>query len=96
MVRLLHGWENGSRRTRRRGEIFLAAWHEGSLAGVGGLNVDPYVEERREGRVRHVYVSAAYRRRGVGRLLLKEIIGRARAALSGTQRPRSRDGLPLL
>jgi GNAT superfamily N-acetyltransferase len=79
LVRLLDGWESGRNRFRRRGEMLLAAWQDDSLAGVGGLNVDPYVEGRREGRVRHVYVGAAHRRNGVGRLLLKEIIARARA-----------------
>ena len=56
----------------------LAAWQGEVLAGVGGLNVDPYVQERREGRVRHVYVSAAHRRQGVGRLLVEAIVARAR------------------
>ena len=78
LVRLLDGWRDGSNRFRRRGEFMLAAWRDDILAGVGGLNVDPYVQGRREGRVRHVYVSAAHRRRGVGRLLLQAIIERAR------------------
>jgi GNAT superfamily N-acetyltransferase len=78
LVRLRDGWERGSNRFRRRGEVLLAAWHGGALAGVGGLSVDPYAEGPRQGRLRHVYVSAMHRRRGVGRLLLKDIMGRAR------------------
>jgi GNAT superfamily N-acetyltransferase len=78
LVRLRDGWERGASRFGRRGELLLGAWQDKTLAGVGGLNVDPYVEERREGRVRHVYVSAAHRRHGVGRLLLTAIIARAR------------------
>jgi GNAT superfamily N-acetyltransferase len=78
LVRLRDGWTSGANRFRKRGETMLAAWNGEVLAGVGGLNVDPYVEGRREGRVRHVYVSAQHRRRGVGRLLLAAIIDRAR------------------
>jgi len=78
LVRLADGWRDGRNRFRRRGEVMLAAWQDEVLAGVGGLNVDPYVQERREGRVRHVYVSAAHRRQGVGRLIVEAIVARAR------------------
>jgi GNAT superfamily N-acetyltransferase len=78
LVRLADGWRDGRNRFRRRGEMLLAAWQGDALAGVGGLSVDPYVEDRREGRVRHLYVSAAQRRHGVGRLIVRAIIDRAR------------------
>jgi GNAT superfamily N-acetyltransferase len=78
LVRLLDGWRDSRNRFRRRGEMLLGAWQDRALVGAGGLNVDPYVEGRREGRVRHLFVSAAHRRRGVGRLLVRAIIDRAR------------------
>ena len=78
LVRLADGWRDGRNRFRRRGEMLLAAWQGDALAGVGGLNVDPYVEGRREGRVRHVYVSLAHRRHGVGRLIVRAVIEKAR------------------
>jgi GNAT superfamily N-acetyltransferase len=78
LVRLADGWREGRNRFRRRGELLLAAWQGDALAGVGGLNVDPYVEGRREGRVRHLYVSAAHRRHGVGRVIVRAIIDQAR------------------
>jgi GNAT superfamily N-acetyltransferase len=78
LVRLLDGWRDGRNRFRRRGEMLVAAWQDGALAGAAGLNVDPYVEGRREGRVRHLYVAAAHRRQGVGRLLVRAVIDRAR------------------
>jgi GNAT superfamily N-acetyltransferase len=78
LVRLLDGWRDGRNRFKRRGETLLGAWQGDVLAGVGGLSVDPYLEGRREGRIRHVYVSAAHRRYGVGRLLLGAIIDKAR------------------
>lgn len=78
LVRLLDSWESGRNRFTRRGETLLAAWRGEELAGVCGLNVDPYVEARREGRVRHLYVSAAHRRNGIGRSLVRAIVDKAR------------------
>src|SRR5205085_1114748 len=48
------------------------------LIAVGGLNIDPFTAENRCGRVRHVYVLEAYRRRGVGRRLVAHLIAAAR------------------
>jgi GNAT superfamily N-acetyltransferase len=77
LVRLLDGWESGRNRFSKRGETLLAAWRGGELAGVCGLNVDPYVDKRREGRVRHLYVKQAHRRAGVGRMLVGAVIEKA-------------------
>ena len=77
LVRLADGWTQGRNRFARRGETLLAAWRGEELAGVCGLNVDPYVEQRREGRVRHLYVRAACRRSGAGRLLVGAVVEKA-------------------
>jgi GNAT superfamily N-acetyltransferase len=78
LTRLLEGWRDGTGRFSRHGEALLAAYCDGKLAGVCGLGIDPYVEQRREGRVRHLYVTEAHRRQGVGRLLVKALIDEAR------------------
>jgi GNAT superfamily N-acetyltransferase len=78
LVRLQEGWRDGRNRFSRRGETVLGAWRSGRLAGVCGLNVDPYIERRREGRVRHLYVRAGDRRNGVGRMLVEAIVERAK------------------
>lgn len=78
LVRLLDDWESGANRFARRDETLLAAWRHGELAGVCGLNLDPYVATRNEGRVRHLYVASAHRRAGIGRLLLYAVIDKAR------------------
>lgn len=78
LQRLLDGWRSRTERFRRRGEALLGAYDGETLAGICGLNVDPYVKARREGRLRHLYVAEIHRRRGIGRLLAEALIDRAR------------------
>jgi len=77
--RLVEDWESGANRFDRPGEVLLGAWINGHLAGVCGLNVDPYAGNERTGRVRHLYVLDAFRRRGVGRQLVLQVIEAAHA-----------------
>jgi ribosomal protein S18 acetylase RimI-like enzyme len=44
------------------------------VIGIGGLNRDPYFNDPKIGRLRHLYIESAFRRRGVGRLLVSQII----------------------
>jgi GNAT superfamily N-acetyltransferase len=46
--------------------------------GVCGLNVDPYLDDPRVGRVRNVYVLATSRGRGIGRRLVGQAIAASR------------------
>lgn len=78
LVSLADGWTREEDRFKGRGETLLAAWRGEDLAGVCGLGVDCYVEKRREGRVRHLYVRPDCRRLGVGRLLVAAVIEKAR------------------
>ena len=76
--RLLDEWTRGANRFDRPGEALFAARVGGRLVGVCGLNIDPYTAEPRVGRVRHLYVLSAFRRRGVGRHLVTAVIETAR------------------
>ena len=76
--RLVDEWRDGSNRFDRPGEALFGAWLDAQLVGVGGLNIDPHAGDPRVGRVRHLYVLVAARRRGVARALLAEIISAAR------------------
>jgi ribosomal protein S18 acetylase RimI-like enzyme len=78
--RLVDEWANGTNRFDRRGETLLAARVDGALAGVCGLNIDPYAGDLAVGRVRRLYVLRAFRCRGVGQLLLQAIVRSARAS----------------
>ncbi|MBM2577399.1 GNAT family N-acetyltransferase [Jannaschia sp. Os4] len=60
------------------GAVLLAAWSGAALVGCGGLSVDPYLEDARVGRMRHVYVLTEHRRAGIGTALAKALLRRAR------------------
>lgn len=70
--RLVTDWENGTNRFDRPGEILTECRKDGFLVAIGGLNIDPYLEDPSVGRLRHVYVDPAFRGSGVGR----ELVGR--------------------
>ena len=75
--RLVDEWANGANRFDRPGEALFGAWIGDRLVGVGGLNVDPYARDERVGRVRHLYVLSDFRRLGVARRLMAQIIAAA-------------------
>lgn len=89
LVRLADGWASGRNKFLKRGEALYGAWQGRDLAGVCGLNVDPYFDGR-QGRVRHLFVSARNRRNGVGRMLVETVIARASQyfAVLNTRAPR--------
>jgi GNAT superfamily N-acetyltransferase len=76
--RLVEEWVNGANRFDHPGEALFAVWVDGQLVGVCGLNVNPYAAQERIGRVRHLYVLSAFRRLGVGRHLVTQVIETAR------------------
>ncbi|MCA0057591.1 MULTISPECIES: GNAT family N-acetyltransferase [unclassified Mesorhizobium] len=78
LVRLRDGWAGGRNKFLKQGEALFGAWQGGELAGVCGLNIDPYFEGRNHGRVRHLFVGARHRRTGLGRMLVETVVDRAR------------------
>lgn len=60
------------------GEILWGVFDDGKCIAIGGLNIDPYAGDLNTGRVRHLYVSPNYRRKGIATFLLNMIIERAR------------------
>jgi N-acetylglutamate synthase-like GNAT family acetyltransferase len=68
--RTLNEWADGTNRFNKPGEVFYVASVEGEIVGMCGLNIDPFVDDRRIGRIRHLYVHPGYRRRQIGRSLV--------------------------
>jgi ribosomal protein S18 acetylase RimI-like enzyme len=89
--RLVEEWASGANRFGRPGEALFVARQAGQVVGVCGLNVDPYTATPKVGRVRHLYVLQAFRRLGVGRGLVAEVIEAARGRFD---RLRVRTGNP--
>lgn len=77
LAKMKEAWESGSNKFNKQGEFFLAAFMDGKLAGVGGRNIDPHIENGLVGRVRHLYVSPSFRKQGVGKALVSEILKEA-------------------
>jgi GNAT superfamily N-acetyltransferase len=78
--RLVEDWESGANRYAQPGEALFAAVLGDRIVGVCGLNCDPYRCDGRTGRVRHLYVAVAFRRRGIGRSLVAIVVRTARDA----------------
>lgn len=57
--------------------FFLGVFEHDEMVAVGGVTPDPYASRPDTGRIRHVFVTRAARRRGVGRALLNALETRA-------------------
>ncbi len=67
-------WNSGENNFSKRGESFYGVFLGDKCVAIGGLNIDPYSNMSTLGRVRHLYVSKKHRRKGLAKLLLKEIL----------------------
>jgi len=72
--RTIDDWENGTNRFANPGEKLWGLFLGGDLIGIGGLNRDPYTRESNVGRVRHLYIMEAHRRKGYATLLMDAIL----------------------
>ena len=72
--RLAENWQSGKNRFSAPGEKLLGAFVGGQLVGICGLNVDPFSPQLRAGRIRHLYISDAFRRQNIGQQLLVAVI----------------------
>ncbi|KHE72031.1 GNAT family N-acetyltransferase [Halobacillus sp. BBL2006] len=74
LERLIRDYDDGSNTFSDCGEAIYGVFNkERVIIAIGGLNVNPFSYEQRIARLRRFYVSKAYRRKGVGRLLLNNI-----------------------
>lgn len=78
MKKLEDEYLSGSNRFDKHGEVLYAAYHNNQIVGICGLNLDPYEEKPTIGRVRHLYVAKEYRRLGIARQLVTQIIHEAK------------------
>lgn len=74
---LIREYHSGLNCFDKPGEVLLTASFQGVIVGIGGLNQDPYFNDSKVGRLRHLYVESAWRRHGVGGLLVNQLIHEA-------------------
>lgn len=72
--RLETEWHSGANRFDAAGECLLGIATADGLIAIGGLNVDPFLQDGRAGRLRHLYVRIASRRQGAGGLLVATLV----------------------
>lgn len=94
VARLVDEWRDGTNRFDRPGETLVEVRCGSDLCAIGGLNIDPYLDDPRVGRIRHVYVDPGQRRNGVGRLLIETLIDIADGHFEKVRLRSVRDGGP--
>jgi N-acetylglutamate synthase-like GNAT family acetyltransferase len=79
LEKLVKEYKNGTNTFQKQGESLYGVFnHNNLLVAIGGLNIHPFSNEEKVGRLRRFYISKYYRRRGLGRKLLTEIISEAK------------------
>lgn len=76
--RLQTEWDSGVNRFDQPGEILCGCFRDGVLIAIGGVNRNPFGNDFRIGRIRRVYVRPAWRKQGVGELLINFLLTKAR------------------
>ncbi|MFP5111952.1 GNAT family N-acetyltransferase [Bacillaceae bacterium C204] len=77
--RLVNDYKNGTNTFNKKGEGLYGVFNDkGVLIAIGGMNIDPYSNDPEIGRLRRFYVLKEYRRKGIGRFLVNQILFAAR------------------
>lgn len=77
LKKLINEYENQLNTFNKSGECLYGIFQGGKLIGIGGLNEDPYTGNNKIGRLRRFYISKDYRRIGLGKSLLNQLISHA-------------------
>ena len=85
METLFEQWSSGEQRFSQPGEVLCGCFDQGKLIAVGGLTIDPFCESPEVGRIRRVYVRAAWRNRGIGRMLVTHLVEEARKSFTAVR-----------
>lgn len=74
VARMVQRWSDGSNRFDKPGEALVEARSGGFLVGIGGINVDPYLDDPNVGRIRHLYVDPAFRGQSIARGIVERLV----------------------
>jgi GNAT superfamily N-acetyltransferase len=90
--RLANDWRSGAMQFTEPGEAFLAAYSGDTLAGVGGLTIDPVVPGAL--RMRRFYVRGSFRRSGIARSIATTLLNKAFKTTSVVNLNAALDSIP--
>jgi GNAT superfamily N-acetyltransferase len=90
--RLANDWGSGAMRFTEPGEAFFAAYSGDTLAGVGGLTIDPVVPGAL--RMRRFYVRRSFRRSGIARSIAATLLNKAFKTTSVVNLNAALDSIP--
>jgi GNAT superfamily N-acetyltransferase len=85
MEKLVNEWDSQVNRFDKPGELFVGAFQNNRLVAVGGLNIDPYLNDITVARVRHLYVLRSVRRMGVASGLVRSLIDKAQISFKAVR-----------
>lgn len=77
LIKLINEYESKRNTFSKRGECLYGIFREDKIIGIGGLNQDPNTKDIKIGRLRRFYISKDYRRIGLGKWLLKQLLRHA-------------------
>ncbi len=77
LIKLINEYESKRNTFSKRGECLYGIFREDKIIGIGGLNQNPNTKDIKIGRLRRFYISKDYRRIGLGKLLLKQLLSHA-------------------
>lgn len=75
--KLADHYASGENRFDQPGEVLLGAFDQNQLVGICGLNREPFSAQGNLGRVRRMYILKGYRRLGLGKRMIHEVLHRA-------------------
>ena len=74
LTKMISQWQSGYNRFALENEILICYKVNGKIAGIGGINEEPYLKKKDYGRLRHLYVLTQYRRNHIGRQIIEHLI----------------------
>ncbi|MFC4619104.1 GNAT family N-acetyltransferase [Camelliibacillus cellulosilyticus] len=76
--RLVADDQTGVNSFDKPGEVLYGVYLNDALIGIGGMNQDPYSPSPKVGRLRRFYIKKCFRRQGIGRMLVQQLLNDAR------------------